>query len=152
MLELSSNLTFEGSLADTTPVLSVRSFSVLGRFGVKRVGIVWLIGDFFGIISWRRLWEIRVISYCGRTVQTRSMASANQETGNPPTVVEWQLQTLLVAIEQLIQQNKAFMLQNQALEVQIKHPQEHQVLSRDQHRSGHNHYPSIRNITEGNSK
>ena len=80
------------------------------------------------------------------------MASANQETGNPPTVVEWQLQTLLVAIEQLIQQNKAFMLQNQALEVQIKHPQEHQVLSRDQRRSGHNHYPSIQNITEGNSK
>ena len=109
-------------MADTTLVLSVRSFSVLGRFGVKHVGIVWLIGDFFGIISWRRLWEIQVISHCSRTVQTRSMASANQETGNPPTVVEWQLQTLLVAIKQLIQQNKAFMLQNQALEVQIKHP------------------------------
>ena len=34
------------------------------------------------------------------------MALANQETGNPPTVVEWQLQTLSVAIERLTQQNK----------------------------------------------
>ena len=148
-MELSSNLTFGGSLAGTTPVLSVRSFSVLGRFGVKRVGIVWLTGDFFGIINWRCLWEIGVISHCfipetkGRMVQTRSMASANQETGNPPTVVEWQLQTLSAAIKRLTQQNKALMLQNQALEVQIKHPQEHQVLSHDQRRSGHNHYPSI---------
>ena len=58
-------------------------------------------------------------------VQTRSMASANLEIGNPQTVVEWQLQTLSAAIERLTQQNKAFMLQNQALEVQIKHPQEH---------------------------
>ena len=45
------------------------------------------------------------------------MASANQETGNPPTVVEWQLQTLLAAIERLTQQNKTLMLQNQALEI-----------------------------------
>ena len=118
-------------MVEITPVLSVRSFSVLGKSGVKRVGTVWLTGDFFGIISWRRLWEIRVISHCfiletkGYTVQTRSMASANQETGNPPTVVEWQLQTLSATIEQLTQQNKALMLQNQALEVQIKHPQEH---------------------------
>ena len=80
------------------------------------------------------------------------MASANQETGNPPTVVEWQLQTLSAAIERLTQQNKALMLQNQALEVQIKHSQEHQVLSHDQRKSGHNHYPPLRNITEGNSK
>ena len=80
------------------------------------------------------------------------MASANQETGNPPTVVEWQLQTLSAAIERLTQQKKALMLQNQALEVQIKHPQEHQVLLHDQRRSGHNHYPPLRNITEGNSK
>ena len=85
-------------------------------------------------------------------VQTRSMASVNQEIGNPPTAVEWQLQTLLTAIEQLTQQNKALMLQNQALEVQTKQPQEHQVLPHDQHRSGHNHYPSLRNITEGKSK
>ena len=53
------------------------------------------------------------------------MASANQETGNPPTDVEWQLQTLSAVIKRLTQQNKALMLQNQALEVQIKHPQEH---------------------------
>ena len=78
--------------------------------------------------------KLRVISHCfipetkGRTVQARSLASANQETGNPPTVVEWQLQTLSAAIERLTQQNKALMLQNQALEVQIKHPQEHQSL------------------------
>ena len=101
---------------------------MLGRSGIERVGTVWLTGDFFDIISWRRLWEIRVISHCfipetkGRTVQTRSMASTNQETGNHPTVVEWQLQTLSAAIERLTQQNKALMLQNQALEVQIKHP------------------------------
>ena len=74
---------------------------------IERVGAVWLIGDFFGIISWCRLWEIRVISHCfiletkGHMVQTRSMASANQETRNPPTVVEWQLQTLSAAIERL---------------------------------------------------
>ena len=67
---------------------------MLGRSGVERVGTVWLTGDFFDIISWRRLWEIPVISHCfileikGRTVQTQSMALANQETGNPPTVVE----------------------------------------------------------------
>ena len=80
------------------------------------------------------------------------MASANQETGNPPTIVEWQLQKLSIAIEWVTQQNKAFMLQNQALEVQIKHPQEHQVLLHDQRRSGHIHYPPLRNIIEGNSK
>ena len=80
------------------------------------------------------------------------MASANQETGNPPTVVEWQLQTLLAAIERLTQQNKTLMLQNQALEVQIKHPKKYQVLSHDQRRNGHNHYPPLRNITKGNSK
>ena len=97
LLELSSDLTFGGSLAGTTPVHSVRSFFVLGRSGVERVGTVWLTSDFFDIISWRRLWEIRVISHCfipetkGCTVRTRSMASTNQETRNPSTVVEWQL-------------------------------------------------------------
>ena len=44
------------------------------------------------------------------------------------------------------------MLQDQALEVQIKHPQEHQVLLHDQRRSDHNHYPHLQNITKGNSK
>ena len=44
------------------------------------------------------------------------------------------------------------MLQNQALEVQIKQLQEHEVLSHDQQRSGHNHYPSLRNIIKGKSK
>ena len=53
------------------------------------------------------------------------MASTNQEIGNPPTIVEWQMQTLSVAIERLTEQNKALILQNQALEMQIKHPQEH---------------------------
>ena len=73
---------------------------MLGTSGVERVGTVWLTSDFFDIISWRHLWEIRVISHCfipetkGRMVQTQSMASTNQETGNPSTVVEWQLQTL----------------------------------------------------------
>ena len=80
------------------------------------------------------------------------MASTNQEIGNPPTVVEWQLQTLSAAIDRLTQQNKALMLQNQALELQIKHRQEHQVLPHDQRRSGHNPYPPIRNIIEGNNK
>ena len=130
-----------------TPVLFVRSFSVLGRSGIERVGTVWLTGDFFRINRWRRLWEIRVISHCfipetkGRTVQTQSMASTKATAD-----------TLSIAIEQLTQQNKALMLQNQALEVQIKHPQEHQVLSHDQRKSGRNHYPPLRNITEGNSK
>ena len=96
-MELSSDLTFGGSLVGTTLVLFVKSFSVLGRSGIERVETGWLIDDFFGIINWCHLWEIRVISHCfiletkGRTVQTRSMASANQETGNPPIVVEWQL-------------------------------------------------------------
>ena len=44
------------------------------------------------------------------------------------------------------------MLQNQALEVQIKQLQEHEVLSHDQRRSGHNYYPSLRNIIKGKSK
>ena len=131
---------------------------MLGRSGIERVGTVWLTSDFFSIISWCRLWGIWVISHCfipetkGRTVQTRSMASSNQEIGNPPTIVEWQLQTLSAAIERLTQQNKAFMLQNQALEVQIKHSKEHQVLLHDQRRSGYNHYPPLRNITKGNRK
>ena len=96
---------------------------MLGKSGVERVGTVWLTGDCFGIISWHHLWGIQVISHCfipetkGRTVQTRSMVSANQEIGNPPIVVEWQLQTLSVVIERLTQQNKALMLQNQVLEI-----------------------------------
>ena len=35
------------------------------------------------------------------------MASVNQETGNPPNAVEWQLQTLSATIKWLTQQNKA---------------------------------------------
>ena len=35
------------------------------------------------------------------------MASVNQETGNPPNAVVWQLQTLSIAIKRLTQQNKA---------------------------------------------
>ena len=87
---------------------------------------MWLTGDFFGIINWHCLWEIRVINHCfipetkGHMVQTRSMASVNQETRNPLTAIEWQLQTLSTTIKQLTQQNKALMLQNQALEVQTK--------------------------------
>ena len=80
------------------------------------------------------------------------MVSANQEIGNHPIVVEWQLQTLSAAIERLTQQNKALMLQNQVLEVQIKHSQEHQVLFHDQRRSGHNNYPPLWNLIEGNNK
>ena len=93
---------------------------MLGRSGVERVGTVWLTSDFFDIISCRRLWEIQVISHCFipetkcHTVQTQSMASTKATAD-----------TLSIAIEQLTQQNKALMLQNQALEVQIKHPQEH---------------------------
>ena len=40
-------------MAGTTPVLYVRSFSVLGRSGIERVGTVWLTGDFFGIIRFQ---------------------------------------------------------------------------------------------------
>ena len=64
-------------------------------------------------------------------VQTRSMASVNQEIGNPSSAIEWQLQTLSAVIDRLTQQYKALMLQNQALEVQIKQSQEHQALSHD---------------------
>ena len=80
---------------------------MLGRSGVERVRTVWLTSDFFDIISWRRLWKIQVINHCfihktkGHTVQSRLMASTNQETENPPTVVKWQLQTLSTAIERL---------------------------------------------------
>ena len=93
---------------------------MLGRSGVERVGTVWLTSNFFDIISCRRLWKIRVISHCFipetkcHTIQTQSMASTKATAD-----------TLSIAIEQLTQQNKALMLQNQALEVQIKHPQEH---------------------------
>ena len=120
---------------------------MLGRSGVERVGTVWLTSNFFDIISCRRLWKIRVISHCFipetkcHTIQTQSMASTKATAD-----------TLSIAIEQLTQPNKALMLQNQVLEVQIKHPQEHQVLLHDQRRSGHNHYPPLRNITEENSK
>ena len=38
-------------MAGTTPVLSVRSFSMLGRSDIERVGTVWRTGDFFGIIN-----------------------------------------------------------------------------------------------------
>ena len=34
-------------------------------------------------------------------VLTRSMATTNQETGNPPSAVERQVQTLAAAVEQL---------------------------------------------------
>ena len=37
-------------MAGTTSVLSVKSFSVLDRSGIKRVGTVWLIGNFLGIV------------------------------------------------------------------------------------------------------
>ena len=38
-------------MASTTSVLSVRSFSVLGKSGVEHVRTVWLTGDFFSIIN-----------------------------------------------------------------------------------------------------
>ena len=41
-------------MADTTPVLSVRSFSVLSKSGIECVRTVWLTGDFFGIISYKK--------------------------------------------------------------------------------------------------
>ena len=48
------------------------------------------------------------------------MTSVNPKIGNPPTIVEKQLQTLLATIEQFTQQNEALVQQNQALEVRIK--------------------------------
>ena len=53
-------------------------------------------------------------------VQTWSMTSINPKIGNPPTIVEKQLQTLLATIEQFTQQNEALVQHNQALEVQIE--------------------------------
>ena len=37
-------------MVSITLVLSVRSFSVLGRSGIERVGTVWLTGNFLGIV------------------------------------------------------------------------------------------------------
>ena len=48
------------------------------------------------------------------------MTSINPKIGNPPTIVEKQLQTLLATIEQFTQQNEALVQHNQALEVQIE--------------------------------
>ena len=67
------------------------------------------------IISWRRIWELRVISHhstpktMGHMVQTQLMASVNPKIENPLTIVKRQLQTFLTAIEQLTQQNEALM-------------------------------------------
>ena len=48
VVEILSNLTFEGHLASTTPILSVRSSLFLfRRFCLEHVKTVWLIDDFW---------------------------------------------------------------------------------------------------------
>ena len=74
---------------------------------------MWLTGDFFGIISWCRLWEsCSVKSYYlfpdkSCMVLTRSMVTANdiQEEEPPTTALEKQVKTLTAAVERLTKQN-----------------------------------------------
>ena len=44
-------------------------------------------------------------------VQTRSMATINQETGNPSNAMKRQVQTLVAAVERLTQRNEMRMAQ-----------------------------------------
>ena len=106
---------FGGYLAGTTPVLSVRSsLFVLYRCCFKHVRTVWLTIDFFGIISWRRLWErfSTLSPIASRTkscmVLTCSMATTNNVQGDEPrpTALERQVQTLMAAVERLTKQNQ----------------------------------------------
>ena len=79
----------------------------------ERTSTVWLTGDFFGNINWRRLWEIRFShTIASRTkscmVLTRSMATTNNVQGDEPqpTALERQVQTLTATMECLTKQNQ----------------------------------------------
>ena len=74
----------------------------------NRVAYWW----FFGIISWRRLWErfSTLSPIASRTkscmVLTCSMATTNNIGDEPrPTALERQVQTLMAAVERLTKQN-----------------------------------------------
>ena len=76
---------------------------------------MWLIGDFYGIISWRRLWERqRFVSHTNTSrikscmVLIRSMATTNNVQGDEPrpTTLERQVQTLTAVVERLTKQNE----------------------------------------------
>ena len=65
---------------------------------------------FLCIISWRRLWgwvisHITISKTNSYMMLTRSMATTNQETKNPPSTLERQVQTLVVVVERLTQRN-----------------------------------------------
>ena len=75
---------------------------------------IWLNGDFFGIINWRRLWER--LRFINRTIAsqikscmvlTHSMATTNNVQGDEPrtSTLERQVQTLTVVVECLTKQN-----------------------------------------------
>ena len=74
---------------------------------------VWLTGDIFRIISWRRLWETCSVKSYYRfpdkscMVLTRSMATAKdiQEEEPPTTALEKEVKTLAAAVERLTRQN-----------------------------------------------
>ena len=59
-------MTFGGYLASTTPVLSVRFLFLFGRHCFEYERIMWLTGDFFGIITsvrldwilWKNIWSL----------------------------------------------------------------------------------------------
>ena len=110
----SFNLTFEGYLAGTTPMLSVRSslFALNVLFRAREA--VWITVDFsaslVGAICGNTLWFVSHI-IASRTksymVLTRSIATTNNVQGDKPwpTALERQVQTLTVAMEHLTKQN-----------------------------------------------
>ena len=101
-------------MASTTPVLSARSFfCLLYRCCFEREKTVWLTGDIFCIISWRRLWG-RSVSHitASRTkicmVLTRTMVTTDdvQEEEPPTTALEKKVKTLAAIVERLTKQNR----------------------------------------------
>ena len=80
---------------------------------VPELARVWTISSLtiLCIISWRCQWE-RMISHITASktkscmVQTRSMATINQEIGNPSNALERKVQTLAVIVKWLTQRNQ----------------------------------------------
>ena len=74
-----------------------------------------LIGEIYGIISWRRLWgrltvwlTLSLPGHKSCMILTRSIATTNNVQGDEPprsTALERQVQTLVAAMESLTTQN-----------------------------------------------
>ena len=79
------------------------------------VRIVLLIGEIYGIISWRRLWgrltvwlTLSLPGHKSCMILTRSIATTNNVQGDEPprsTALERQVQTLVATVERLTKQN-----------------------------------------------